>query len=395
MPPKFKLDFSLETPEERTALVNSLDLSLLSPKDLELCANYILYAKDPITKTSPVDRKEVFIKTKFDSYSKTEPVSLDALIESPTFNENIIKTDQTKYKIPHPKLDKEAAAKVLGMEEIWNQINILQDIYDQNTGKKPLRGRPLTTKELYFLKHQIIDLHRQQYYLMDSVKQTIQIQPNKSTFFTEIQDTQLNYPIFPRGVMREENDEAFKYPRKFPKTTSYEVPAPEKKVNGYYIDFTDPLHIYNLVLAYWDLKDSVKDIPDSPIHNLLWTLDFYIDKANLNEQQRIIVEDKKIRTPNKIIADHLNYELGCTHQENYISTIWNKIVELISEAAALNFDEWESRTKEEKWKICNCCGQPLLKDARNFVRKAKSSDGLTSCCKKCDKLKRLRRKENK
>ena len=395
MPPKFKLDFNLSTPQERTALVKSFNLETLTPKELELCANYILYAKDPETNTSPVSRKEVFIKTKFDSYSQTEPVSLDALIETPTFNENIINAHNTKYKTPRPTIDKDAAEKVPGMREIWDQIDALQDIYDQNTGKKPLKSRPLSSKELYYLNHQIIDLRRQQYYLMDSVKQTIQTQPNKSNFFTAIQDTQLNYPIFPRGVMREENDVVFKNPRLFNKVSTYEVPARDSIQSGKpYIDFTNPLHIYNLILFYWDIKDSIKDLPDSPLHNLLWTLDFYIEKANLNKQQQLIVEDKKIKTPNKVIAAHLKETLECGHQENYISTIWNKVVELIAAAAQLNYDEWVNKDKPEKWKTCNCCGQSLLKDARNFVRKAKSSDGLTSCCKKCDKLKRLRRKDN-
>jgi hypothetical protein len=33
-------------------------------------------------------------------------------------------------------------------------------------------------------------------------------------------------------------------------------------------------------------------------------------------------------------------ELGISHKENYISTIWNKTVKLIVAAAELNYDEW-------------------------------------------------------
>jgi hypothetical protein len=54
-------------------------------------------------------------------------------------------------------------------------------------------------------------------------------------------------------------------------------------------------------------------VPDSLLNNLLWTLDFYIEKANLSEQQALIVRDKKMRCPNKEIAKHLMDELGIYH----------------------------------------------------------------------------------
>ena len=84
-------------------------------------------------------------------------------------------------------------------------------------------------------------------------------------------------------------------------------------------------------------------------------------------------------------------ELGVYHQENYISTIWNKITQQIADAAQLNYDEWLSKDFDKAWKICNTCGKELLRDPRNFVRKTKSSDGLTNCCKICDKEKRKQR----
>jgi hypothetical protein len=37
----------------------------------------------------------------------------------------------------------------------------------------------------------------------------------------------------------------------------------------------------------------------------------------------------------------------------------------------------------------------LLRDPRNFVRKARSIDGLTGRCKKCDKMIREKKKEEK
>ena len=39
----FNLNFELVTSNERRDFINSKDLSKLTPKELELCANYILY----------------------------------------------------------------------------------------------------------------------------------------------------------------------------------------------------------------------------------------------------------------------------------------------------------------------------------------------------------------
>jgi hypothetical protein len=60
-------------------------------------------------------------------------------------------------------------------------------------------------------------------------------------------------------------------------------------------------------------------------------------------------------------------------------------VGLITEAVELNYDEFLCKDYEKCWKKCTRCGKWLLRDSRNFVKKAKASDGLTSRCKCCDK----------
>lgn len=81
-------------------------------------------------------------------------------------------------------------------------------------------------------------------------------------------------------------------------------------------------------------------------------------------------------------------KLGIYHQENYVSTIWNKVCQLIADAADLNYDEWCCKDYMPAWKRCNCCGKWLLRDNRNFVKKSKAPDGLTNRCKRCDQKKR-------
>lgn len=390
---KYNLDFNIYYAKDRCNSIRTQNLEGLSKKELEAIANYILYGKDEDDRSS-FDRGEISkVETKFSSYKKTEPVSLDALLESPTFNENIfVKDGRYIYKKEKPILLKEKISEIPGMIELQEEISKLQQIYDENIEKIPLEEgkKKLTPRQLYFLKHQIIEMRNKQYILQDSAFPIIPHSQNKFQFYGNVSDSHLSYEVFPRGVMSGENDIDFMMPRKDRRPA---IGIPEEKKKEFYIDFTNPDHVYELVLAYWDLKEQIRKIPDSPINNLLWTLDFYIEKADLSEQQMLIVEDKKFRYSNKDISKHLQEKLGIYHQENYVSTIWNRCCGLISAAAELNYDEYLCKDYDKAWKVCSCCGKELLRDPRNFVRKGKSLDGLTGKCKKCDKAARNLKKK--
>lgn len=387
---KFQLDFSIYSSKDRMEAIKNIDLSSLTKTELETVTNYVLYGKDE-DDTSCVDRKEIQIKSKFNSYNKDKHISLDELMESPTFDENIFLKNKTIYKKVKPSIDRDKAAQIPGMEELWKEIEKMDRILKENTGElEKTKDTPiLDKKQIYYLKHQLIELRTQQYYLMDSYFPTIQFQRNKAEFHSNIIDSQMNYPILPRGTMSSQDDQLFKFPKldDSPQIKIYTEEEVEEIKETYkpYFDFRDPLHIYQLIQHYEEIKDCSQKNPDSPLNNLLWTLDFYIDKANLSEQQLLIIRDKKLRIPNKEIAQHLHDELGIYHQENYISTIWNKCVDLITEAVELNYDEYLCRKYDKAWKKCTRCGEYLLRDSRNFVKKAKAADGLTSRCKKCDK----------
>ena len=158
-------------------------------------------------------------------------------------------------------------------------------------------------------------MRKQQYLLFDSVYPTLPPPQNKGQYYQSIQDSHLNYPVFPRGVMRVENDEDFKNPRIDRNDCGRAIDL-DNKIQYYkdsgkpYFNFLDKEHIYQLILNYWDIKIAIENIPDSPLWNLLWTLDFYIEKANLNEQQQLIVRDKKLRLLNREISNDLQKELG-------------------------------------------------------------------------------------
>ena len=127
---KFKLNFEIPTSKERLQfLKDNVDLSSLTKKELELCTDYVLYGKDPEkNNTSSVDRKEIYIKTKYNSFSKTEPISLEALMESPTFDESILQTERNIYKKVKPTIDREKCKDIPGMKELWEEIDRIDRI---------------------------------------------------------------------------------------------------------------------------------------------------------------------------------------------------------------------------------------------------------------------------
>ena len=113
--PKFTLNFDIPTSKERMEAIKDIDLSSLNASELETVSNYVLYGKDADGK-SVVDRKEVQIKRKFNSYEKDRFVSLDEMMESPTFDESTLQKNKTQYKKIKPSIDKEKAQNEPGMK---------------------------------------------------------------------------------------------------------------------------------------------------------------------------------------------------------------------------------------------------------------------------------------
>lgn len=128
-----------------------------------MMANYILYGKDQNDQNA-VDRKEVYIQTKYNSYKKRRVDSLDELKELPTFNEaDLQPVHRSIYKNPKPELDLSAPE----MEPI------LYTIAQYESQIEDLKNLPETQEirtKLYNLNHMLIELRREQYAFQDILK---------------------------------------------------------------------------------------------------------------------------------------------------------------------------------------------------------------------------------
>ena len=89
----------------------------------------------------------------------------------------------------------------------------------------------------------------------------------------------------------------------------------------------------------------------------------------------------------------VNKKHGKSYTANYISTIFRqKIIHRINDSARFHALIVENMCFEENFKKCSNCGEWLLIDAENFVRKARSKDGFSSKCKRCDRAERQNKK---
>ena len=136
-----------------------------------------------------------------------------------------------------------------------------------------------------------------------------------------------------------------------------------------------------------ELEDAVDtESLDANLGNLLKTLHFYIEQADLTDIQREILGMKLHKKKNTDIAWDINHKYGKTYTSNYISTIFRqRIIPKINEAAAYHEKVIGNIFFEEEFKECTCCGELKLRDPDNFTRKSRSSDGYSSRCKKCEK----------
>jgi hypothetical protein len=124
-----------------------------------------------------------------------------------------------------------------------------------------------------------------------------------------------------------------------------------------FIDFRDLEHVYQLFQLYYELEDAATDNSlDNNLPQLMKTLRFYTDQAELSEIQREILDMKLRKVKNIDIADSINKKWGKSYTANYISTIFRqRIVPKINEAAAYHVKLVSNVFFEEEFKVCTGC----------------------------------------
>lgn len=432
---RLKLDFTLNTTQERTHFLQDylqspqFQTSPLTPDEIETCSNYILWGKESDGK-SAIQKKEIEIETRHKTWnSRKDEESLEALLETPTFNEQSIlppteATPKFKKEVFNrtqalKKAPKELHSLLKNLFYEIDSLDLLLNFYDIRTGKRSnpprkelldrftdeetqkIKAKSLKLNQFQYLKlrHHLVEKRKEQYTIKDTYSEPLQqilpqpFIPSEQNIIGE------DIPVFPLGIKEAKNSKIFPNLRdiSIEEYTEEDLKEVSKRIwdletqkqqlkNRLYFSFLEEEHLYKLLLLLNDIEEEEHAL-ESLSQELLDTLRYYIDMADLSDIQKEILELKIKGETNLKIVEYINQKYQRSYTVNYISTIFTQqIIKKISMAAALHQKVMENIFYPENFKKCNHCGATLLRDADFFMRRSRSNDGFTSRCKKCDKI---------
>ena len=437
---RLHLDFTINGTSDRKEFVDEYIqrpeflLRPLTEDELETIANYILFGKDD-DGTSAVQKKDIQIETRNKTWQRDDTESLDAMMESPTFNEaSLRRPTEARTKIAREVFSRDEALAQCPphmrptFEELFARIDKLElqiNWYEYDHGRRkeePRRAlqskftpeeieaaREIASKwnQYKYLKqrHLIVELRREQFTLRDTyIEKHLRHTPPEP----EIEPTNLDFeaeiPVFPLGLIGAPSSN-FLF-KGFDKLNPYDCTQAEieRMVREYwnkkeqarpqlFFSFEEIEHVYELFGQLEEFEEDLDALPiESNLRRLLETLKYYIEQTELTEVQLEILDLKIGKTKNQDIADLINKKYGKSYTANYISTIFRqKIIPRINNTARFHALIVENICFEENFKKCNGCGRWLLIDSENFVRKSRSKDGFSTKCKACDKKDRQKR----
>ena len=354
-----KLDYTLESYEERINLVNKIIESTpsekLTSKYLEELASYLIFTDYKKVRDKGeilTENRKNYIKLRetsfeglaaiFESEYKESGNSTgeDAIYNIITDNKNILLTP--KYR----KIDEADLAEVPGLQEIVDEINRLEELFKTATGKAK-----------YSIKDNIKQLHKDKYILRAAYKGSVNcINATKSSTNLDLYE----------DISLDENGELV------------------VKAN---ISLLITQHVSAILCNYSRLKADNYGKFDSDMYYLLRSLEDLVDETLALDYPLYfdLLVYKIDGMSNNDIQRELEKTFGFRYSVEHISSLWrNKIPKILAEQAQKNWLEYHF-TNEEKgnWKRCSRCGQIKLAHNKFFSKNKTSKDGYYSICKDC------------
>jgi hypothetical protein len=234
---RLHLDFSISGTIERKDFVDQyvqrpeFILKPLTPEELETIANYILWGKDA-DGTSLVQKGDISIETRNKTWQRDDTESLDAMMESPTFNEaSLRKPTEARTRIAREVFDRQKALTECPdhmravFEDLFDRIDKLEmsiHFYEFAHGKRKEPPRAALTKrfteaevdaaraiaekwnQFKYLKqrHLIVELRREQFTLRDNyIEKHMRHTPPEPDLDPVNLDFEAEIPVFPLGLV--------------------------------------------------------------------------------------------------------------------------------------------------------------------------------------------------
>ena len=347
---EIKLDYTLEDPADRVALVEKI-IAEASPEKLtnrylEILADYISFAMDKQERKEKkilTDNRMVTVnmrETSFEGLASKFENGEDGLYGMMTNDKNII------FK-PKNKITEEEIAEIPALQDMELAIEQIKVQAAHATGKRK-----------FLLKKQIIEFRQDQYIIKNSVRKPMYcFHPSKSLPLTA--DLCGNVYVTKEGEV----------------------------VDTSLISLCDYKHVSEILCNYSKIKQDVYGNFSCDMYFLMEELDEIVTEA-LEEKypfyyQLLIYKIDGLM--NSDIQKKLEEEFGTTYTIEYLSSLWrNKIPKLIADKAQEKYLLWYYTFVEKgHWKRCSRCGQIKLAHNRFFSKNKTSKDGFYSICKEC------------
>lgn len=347
--PSRKLDYSLQTPEERNELVKKIidetPPEQLTNKYLEILSDYIIFAMDKEERK----QKRILTDNRMVTVNKRE-TSFQGLAGQLENGEdgiyNMIANDKNIIFTPKICITQKDVDEIPALKNLKKAIEIVEKQEKAATGKRK-----------FMLKKQLIEMRQDQYVIKNSYRQPM--------YFTNAI----------KSFSKTNFDEKIEI------TKDGEV-----KSDGL-VSFFNSKHISALLCNYSKLKEDSWGKFWTDSYFLMEDLDALIERTLKDDYPLYydLLIYKIDGKQNIEIQALLNEKHGIKHSVEYISSLWrNKIPKLLAEKAQEEYIVWYyTNQKYGKWKKCSRCGQIKLADNRFFSKNKTSKDGFYSICKCC------------
>ena len=353
--PVRKLDYTLETPQERNKLVKLIVAETppeqLTNRYLEILTDYIIFAMD---KEERKERK-ILTDNRMVTVNKRE-TSFQGLVGKLENGEdgiyNIITNDKNIIFTPKVSITQKDLEEIPELKQLKEAMEIVEQ------QEKVARG-----KKKYLLKKQLIEMRKDQYVIKSSYRKPIYCM-NLIKSFSQMDLGEKFYidKVYEDG----------------------ELISADIKSTGK-ITFLNPAHVSAILCNYSKLKEDAYGRFENDSYYLMEDLDDLIE-CTLKDDYPLYYDllIYKIDGKQNIEIQELLYKkYNIKHSLEYISSLWrNKIPKLIAEKAQEKALIWYyTEVEKGQWKKCTRCGQIKLAHNKFFSKNKTSKDVFYSICK--------------
>lgn len=340
-----KLDYSIESPEERNKIVQQILEENPNPNEkyLEVLADYLILCME---KQERRERK-ILTENRMTTVNKRE-TSFEGLVSQFENGEdgiyNLITENKNIIFQPKVTITKKDLEDIPCLRQLREAINMWEE-----------KAKTASGRDAYIIKSTLIDLRKDQYIIKNAYRRPITL--------TKITHSKNVLPLDETVTINEDGT-----------------------VTASGFSLLDPAVCSAILCNYSRLKQDSWGYFENDMWYLVYDFEKTCDKALENYPlYKRIVECKIDGMQNIDIQLILQQEFGIKHSVEYISSLWRKkIPSLIASQAEDDYLNWYyTQVEYGKYKRCSRCGEIKLANNRYFSKNKTSRDGFYSICKCC------------